>query len=142
MPRRKHIPIIKRCLAARAQLREMGIDAPARARRMSLTVYLETILLPILEMRLGAPLQLDHDPALGLRRIEGDEWVPHQHNYNFLRWRQSAVHLEKTVGRKPGATRTATTKGSDIWLMKKFRKLEGAPRHKQKIPSRPFQKRV
>lgn len=91
-------------------------------------------------------LQLDHDPALGLRHticeLDGTiiKYIPAETDHRYLVYRESAAHLEKTVGRKAGAEKTVTTKGSDIWLMKKFRRLEGAPKRKVRIPSRGFPK--
>lgn len=145
MPKRRPIPIKIKCLAAQRQLREMGIAFPGRC-QLSWTKYLELDLIPLLEKQLGSPLQLDHDPALGLRKRWTDfngevQYEPHEHNHRHLVFRQRSKHLEKTIGRKADAERTVTTKGSDIWKMKKFRKLEGPPRRKQKIPSRPFPKK-
>lgn len=92
---------------------------------------------------------LDHDPALILRpynpRIKdvASRYTPHAHDPDALVYREKADHQQKTTGRKPGAERTATTKGSDIWLKSKFNRLEGRTkqRPKQKIRSRGFQKR-
>lgn len=150
MGKRKHIPILAKCLAARRQLKELGVEPPRRPRRngrvIPKTEHFEMHLLPILEDLLGKPLQLDHDPALGLRqqfkngRGEIVRYVPAEDDWRYLTFRQKAGHLEKTVGRKPGAEKTVTTKGSDIWLMKKYRRLEGPPKRKVRIPSRGFPK--
>lgn len=102
---------------------------------------------------------LDHDPALILRpynpRIKdvASRYTPHAHDPDALIYREKADHQQKTTGRKPGAERTITTKGSDIGIKTKFARLEkkktrkkrttivsrgfGEPR-KMKIPSRPF----
>ena len=88
------------------------------------------------------PYEIDHDPALVLRkrnRVTG-KLIPDANNPKYLVYRHKDEHLQKTVGRKPGAERTITSKGSDVWLAKKFRRLEGPPRRKRKIPSRPFPK--
>jgi hypothetical protein len=90
--------------------------------------------------------QLDHDPALILRRFNhiNGRYTPAANNPDFLIYRQKDDHLQKTTGRKPGAERTITTKGSDIGLKTKFRKLERKDkRPKQKIPARknPWPKR-
>ena len=87
--------------------------------------------------------ELDHDPALILRKINRrtGKYTPDANDPAYLIYREKDEHLEKTVGRKPGAERTITAKGSDMWLRNKFRKLEGKPKRKVKIPSRPFQKR-
>ncbi len=92
--------------------------------------------------------QLDHDPALEQRKVVkrnsmGETYYsPMANDPNHLVYRTTAAHLFKTTGRKPGAEKTVTSKGSDVWLGKKFRRLEGKtkPRRKVKIRSRPFQK--
>lgn len=90
------------------------------------------------------PYQLDHDPALSLRRYSAghDRFYPDANDPNHLVYRAKDGHLQKTTGRKPGAERTVTSKGSDVWLKKKFDRLEGRTkrRPKQKIRSRGFQK--
>lgn len=94
--------------------------------------------------------ELDHDPALVLRRYNpmiknvAARYTPNANDPGALVYRHADLHLEKTTGRKPGATRTITTKGSDIGLKTKFDRLE-RPKPKgfrQKIPSRPFPKRA
>lgn len=102
--------------------------------------------LPILLHRLfgNAPNALDHDPALILRDYDptvsdvAARYTPHAHDPNHLIYREKADHDRKTFGRTPGAERTVTTKGSDIWLKSKFNRLEGRTkqRPKQKIPQR------
>jgi hypothetical protein len=66
---------------------------------------------------------------------------PDANDPRYLVYRLKPEHRKKTTGRKPDAERTVTTKGSDVWLAKKFRKLEKPQKPKQKIPSRPFPKR-
>jgi hypothetical protein len=93
---------------------------------------------------------LDHDPALILRDYDptvsdvAARYTPHAHDPNHLIYREKADHDRKTFGRTPGAERTVTTKGSDVWLKSKFNRLEGRTkqRPKQKIQSRGFQKRA
>lgn len=105
------------------------------------------------------PIALDHDPALILRpynpRIKdvAARYTPHAHDPDALIYREKADHQQKTTGRRPGASRTITTKGSDIGLKTKFARLE-KPQNakkrpgfstsrktaKQTIPSRPFPK--
>lgn len=92
---------------------------------------------------------LDHDPALILRpynpRIKdvASRYTPHAHDPDALVYREKTDHQQKTTGRKPGAERTITTKGSDVGLAAKFRRLENpSPKRKQKIASRGFQKRA
>ena len=91
----------------------------------------------------GMPAELDHDPALVFRRKNHKTggYRPDANDPKYLVYRLKPDHRRKTFGRKPDAKRTVTTKGSDVWLAKKFRKLEKPKRPKQKIPSRPFQKR-
>lgn len=142
---RKYIPILTRCLVARRQIRELGGFVPVRPRKRSLTVYFEIELLPRLEAALGSPLQLDHRPALGLRRKrtldDGSiEYSPRENDYRFMAYQCAPEHLQKTTGRRPGAERTVTSKGSDIWLMQKFRRLEGPKKRKRQIRSGGFAK--
>ena len=90
-----------------------------------------------------APHALDHDPALILRpynaRIKdvAARYTPHAHDPAALVYRAKADHQQKTTGRKPGAERTVTVKGSDVGLAAKFRRLERSkPKRKAKIVSR------
>jgi hypothetical protein len=90
--------------------------------------------------------QLDHNPALILREFneKTGKYTPDANDPDHLVYRTKEDHQQKTTGRKPGAERTVTTKGSDIGLKRKFAKLEkrtkASRRPKQKIPSRPFPK--
>ena len=94
--------------------------------------------------------QLDHDPALILRKYRNDarmkppdRYTPNANNPAHLVYRDTADHLQKTTGRKPGAERTVTTKGSDIGIKTKFARLKRPKRRKQKISARknPWPKR-
>jgi len=94
---------------------------------------------------LGDVLQLDHDPALILRKYKVDRrkppaarFTPNANDPDYLIYRPLDDHGHKTTGRKPGATKTVTTKGSDVWLKSKFNRLEGRTkrRPKSKIPQR------
>lgn len=98
---------------------------------------------------------LDHDPALILRpynpRIKdvAARYTPHAHDPDALIYREKGNHDQKTFGRKEGAERTVTTKGSDIGLKKKFDRLEGRTKGRpkkawpkgRKLQSRGFEKR-
>lgn len=86
--------------------------------------------------------ELDHDPALELRRFNKrtGKYSPDANNPRFLVYRSKAEHLQKTVGRVPGAACTVTTKGSDVWLAKKYRKL-AKPKSSKSMVSRRFPKR-
>lgn len=90
----------------------------------------------------GQQVELDHDPALELRRFNArtGKYTPDANNPKFLVYRTKPQHLQKTTGRAPGAERTVTAKGSDTWLAKKFRRLERPKASKSKIPSRGFPK--
>lgn len=82
--------------------------------------------------------QLDHDPALILRKYNprikdvAARYTPHAHDPAFLIYREKAEHLEKTIGRRADAEKTVTTKGSDIWLKSKFNRLEGRTKKRPK----------
>ncbi len=87
--------------------------------------------------------QLDHDPALILRPFNErtGKYTPDANDPAYLIYRAPDDHLQKTTGRKPGALRTVTTKGSDIGLKTKFARLERKKtKPKSHIPSRPFPK--
>ena len=103
---------------------------------------------------LGGPVDYDHRPALIMRPVnaEGTDYIPPQNDPDHIEaLHPRPCHLRRSVGRAPGAEKTATSKGSDVWLAKKFRKLEGCNKPakkasnlaltKRKIPSRPFPKR-
>lgn len=150
--RRPHIPLSVRVEVAERQLREL-MEEPHRrldastywmfyansAPFMTLggrLFYLLSYLFP------GGEFQLDHDPALSLRRVRFGGYIPDANDPKHLVYRAKDGHLQKTTGRRPGAERTVTSKGSDVWLKKKFDRLEGRTkrRPKQKIKSRGFQK--
>jgi len=97
-------------------------------------------------------VELDHDPALGLRNVnaDGTDWDPPQHDARYLVWRPKDEHRVKTSGTK------ATTAGSDVQVIAKGKRLArdaeefrrrilakdaGEPKPKSKWPSRPFPKR-
>lgn len=83
--------------------------------------------------------ECDHDPALILRKFNSRtrKFSPDANNPKFLIYCEKAEHQQKTTGRKPGATRTITTKGSDIGLKAKFARLERQrpPKPKHRIPA-------
>lgn len=80
-------------------------------------------------------LQLDHDPALILRPFNErtGKYTPDANDPEFLVYLRKADHQQKTTGRKPGALKTITTKGSDIGLKAKFAKLEGRTKRRPKV---------
>jgi hypothetical protein len=100
--------------------------------------------LSILLAHLPIGAQLDHDPALILRKFDENTglYTPDANDPAYLVYRGPREHLEKTIGRKADAEKTVTSKGSDLWKKAKFDRLEGRTkqRPKSKIPSRPFGK--
>jgi hypothetical protein len=130
---------------ARSVLYGLGSSTPLKYRLIRL--------LQALRWAMGLPqdakLALDHDPALILRpynpRIKdvARRYIPHAHDPDALLYREKANHQQKTTGRRPGAERTITVKGSDVGLMAKFARLEREPRRKAKIAQRknPWPKR-
>lgn len=107
--------------------------------------------LGILLGHLPKGVELDHDPALILRKFNPrtGKYTPDANDPAYLIYRDPDQHQEKTTGRKPGAERTITTKGSDIGIKTKFARLERKARKTikpkgfggtRKIASRPFSK--
>jgi hypothetical protein len=86
---------------------------------------------------------LDHRPALINRAFDPvtKMYYPPANAPAYLEYITTEEHLRRTIGRMAGARSTVTTKGSDIWLKSKFKRLEGKPKPKRKWPSRPFQNR-
>ena len=110
-------------------------------------------LLPKLSEILGDVLQLDHDPALILRKFHVDRrkpeaawFTPNANDPDHLVYRVIGDHGHKTTGRRPGALKTVSIKGSDLGLRVKFDRLEGRTKKKpkRKIPQRknPWSKRT
>jgi hypothetical protein len=92
----------------------------------------------------GDKIQFDHRPPLEQRPVNraGTDYIPPQLDPDFIDGLHVLCHLHRTVGRMPGAEKTVTTKGSDAWLAKKFRRLEGRtkPKRYRPIVSRGFSK--
>jgi hypothetical protein len=61
-------------------------------------------------------LEFDHSPALVNRDYdtEAGDFIPPQNDPKFIVASRKAEHLEKTTGRKAGAEKTVTTRGSDV----------------------------
>lgn len=157
---RPYIPLSVRLAVAERQLWELARkswwagylaheDRPAGVKLKECIEKLSEIL--------GDVLQLDHDPALILRKFHVDRrkpeaawFTPNANDPNHLIYRPIGEHGQKTTGRKPGALKTATTLGSDIWLKTKFRRLEQPtkkrpakiPARAKPWPKRPFAKRA
>jgi hypothetical protein len=141
---RPYISFATRVKVARRQLSELPRALwrdQEQEEGETLTMYLHA-LLGWLKSALGCDeLQLDHDPALILRKLNRrtGKYTPDANDPDYLVYRPKDEHQQKTTGRKPGAERTVTTKGSDIWLKTKFKKLENPTKKRaRKIPSRPF----
>jgi hypothetical protein len=68
----------------------------------------------------------DHDPALLHRDYdtEAGDFIPPQNNPKHIIARRKTEHLEKTIGRKEGAARTVSTRGSDVGEAARSRKIE------------------
>lgn len=100
--------------------------------------------------------ELDHQPALGLReRAPDGGYIPHEHDPDYLVWRDAEEHAVKTRGNG------ATTAGSDVHAIAKVKRLSKAEEEfrrrmlitdyveadkartiaKRKIQSRGFEKR-
>jgi hypothetical protein len=139
---RPHIPLSVRVEVAEREV-EKGLWWPlylsaVEAGGMTLGKRLEILL-----GHLPKGAQLDHDPALILREFnpETGKYTPDANDPAYLIYREPRLHLQKTIGRKADAEKTVTTKGSDIWLRDKFKRLENpSTKPRAKIPSRPFPK--
>lgn len=64
----------------------------------------------------ASTIQFDHDPALTNRPYDtgARDFVPPQNDPAHIYAKRKGQHLEKTTGRKEGAERTVTTRGSDV----------------------------
>lgn len=134
---RPYIPLSVRCMVVARQHYEAGRN-PTAFREDGETLRNFTAR-AIASLGFERP-QLDHDPALILRKFNPrtGKYKPDANDPAFLVYREHDDHLQKTTGRKVGAAKTVTTKGSDIWLKAKFDRLEGRTkkRPKVKIPQR------
>jgi hypothetical protein len=61
-------------------------------------------------------MQFDHRPPLQDRPFdtEAGDFMPRQHDPEYIEPLTKPDHLHRTTGRKPGAERTVTTRGSDV----------------------------
>jgi hypothetical protein len=68
----------------------------------------------------------DHEPALVNRDYdtEAGDFIPPQNDPKHLIPRRKAKHLEKTIGRKAGAERTVSTRGSDVGEAARSRSIQ------------------
>jgi len=64
----------------------------------------------------ASEIQFDHRPALNTRQYDtqNGDFIPPQNDPAHIVATHAAKHLEKTTGRKAGAQRTVTTRGSDV----------------------------
>jgi hypothetical protein len=138
---RPYIPISVRVQVARRQWMLERFDDPTLTSVRNLSESRQ--LAYMLGLLFVEHPELDHDPALENRQFnpKTGKYKPDANDPRYLIYREKLLHLQKTTGRRPGAERTVTSKGSDNWLAKKFRKLEGKQKPKAQIPSRPFPKR-
>lgn len=137
---RPFIPLDVRIQVARRQLSYFVDPLPERA-YLTRKQYLGALLGLLGDyITTGEPLELDHYPALILRPFNErtGKYIPDANEPDALVYRPKGEHDEKSFGRKQGASRTVTTKGSDIWLKAKFNRLEKPRKQRRKIPSRPF----
>ena len=127
---RPYIPILVRLKVAQRQFSELGAsytNYEMRLRRLRGNVGKRELLTLLLKTLFpDVVVQLDHDPALILRPFneKTGKYTPDACDPDHLIWREKALHQEKTTGRRPGATHTITTKGSDIGIKTKFARLE------------------
>jgi hypothetical protein len=121
-----------------------------RGKKPSLSLRLKWLLSRIFEDGENVtPHELHHSPALIRRPYDPSiedvaaRYTPNANDPDALVYLPKDVHLEHTTGRRPGATHTVTTKGSDAWVAKKFRRLDRKPKRAAKIASRkqPWPKR-
>ena len=140
---RPYIPLDVRIQVARRQLYHFVDQLPEQA-DLTKKQYLGALLGLLGDcISNGEPLELDHYPALILRPFNErtGKYTPDANEPDALVYRPMGEHDEKSFGRKQGASRTVTTKGSDIWLKAKFNRLDQPPKKKRKIPSRPFKRK-
>lgn len=150
---RPYIPMPVRVAVAERQVREQGsimwpvyLSGVEKSQQLGLPMSLADRLKVLLDHLFGpdAKIELHHTPALALRkRGRNGGFIPDANDPDHLEYMAKDGHLQQTTGRKPGAAKTITSKGSDRWMIKKFNRLEGKTkrRPKQKIPSRPFSSR-
>lgn len=80
------------------------------------------VILNLVEAHLGLPsldareLQFDHRPPLSAREYDthAGDFIPPQNDPDYIFALRKAQHLQETTGRKEGADKTVTTRGSDV----------------------------
>jgi hypothetical protein len=115
-------------------------------------------------------VEFDHDPSLNSRPYDTEigDFIPAQHDKDYILPRLRKDHAEKTFGRKADAEKTVTTRGSDVGEAARIKRMnarqklsevrlaakagdpqalahllgvEKPKRPRSKIPSRPFPKK-
>jgi hypothetical protein len=78
--------------------------------------YRKTIAAKVKQAVIAREFDFDHDPALVNRDYdtEAGDFIPPQNDPKHIIARRKAEHLEKTIGRKEGAEKTVSTRGSDV----------------------------
>lgn len=90
-------------------------------------------------------VDLDHRPPLSHRhynpRIKdvAARFTPNANDPDYMEWIPRDAHQERTTGRKVGAARTVTTRGSDVGELARARKI--AKRHAEFVERRAVGKR-
>lgn len=90
-------------------------------------------------IELARDLEYDHSPGLLNRpydKMAGD-FIPKQNDPDFIFAQTKADHLHKTTGRKPGAEKTVSGRGSDITEAARAKKIsDTAAIHRSKMLSK------
>jgi len=100
----------------------------AAAMKFAIDVYRmsNAFIKPCAEM--ARSLQYDHRPPLNARPYDSkaSDFIPPQNDPEFIFAVEKAHHDEKTFGRKAGAEKTVTTRGSDVGEAARIRKISAA----------------
>jgi hypothetical protein len=80
-------------------------------------------------------VDLDHDPALGLRPIDPEtgQHRPHQHDPKALIWRPKAEHRAKTTGRRGESDLSLTFNGDQSRIAKAGRLEEASEDFRRRL---------
>lgn len=87
----------------------------------------------------GRGHEFHHDPPLEARPYDVDagDFIPPQNDPDFIVLHTTAKHLEITTGRREGAERTVTTRGSDNGEAKRVKDIACSEAiHKAKVASK------
>jgi hypothetical protein len=74
----------------------------------------------------ASELEFDHCPALCARQYDtvNQDFIPQQNDPEYIVAVLKEDHLYKTTGRKPGAEKTVTTRGSDVVEAARAKKIK------------------